>query len=72
MLVLALSIPGFSLQYSVSGSTLTAVWLFQLPALGSGLELTPGFHPGPGDQYRLVQTYAQDVFVHSILLHPAH
>jgi len=41
-----------------------AVGLFQLPAVESGtVELFPGFHVGPGDQCRLMQTCSQDVFV---------
>jgi len=45
-----------------------------LSVAGHGLELCPGFHPGPGDQYRLlvsVFSKVQNVFVRSIPFHPA-
>jgi len=41
-------------QDRVSTSTLTAIGLFSRRPYGLGL--SPGFHPGPGDQYRLFQT----------------
>jgi len=40
------------LQYLATGSTLTAVWPFQLPA--HSLELSPAFHPRPDHQCRLL------------------
>jgi len=36
-----------------------------------GLELSPGFYQGPGNQYRLFQTCSQNVFVHLTLVHHA-
>jgi len=35
------------------------------------LELSPGFYPGPHHQCRLFQTFAENVFVCSILVHSA-
>ena len=43
------------LQYGGSGSTLTAVGLFS--RWPHGLELSPGFYPGPDDQCRLFETF---------------
>ena len=37
-----------------------------------GLKLCPGFYPEPSDQYRLFQTCTRNVFVRSVLVHPAH
>jgi len=37
-----------------------------------GLELSAGLYPGPGDQYSVFQMCTQNVFVRSILVHPAH
>ena len=44
------------MQYLATGSTLTAVGPFQLPA--PSLELSLGFYPGPDHQWRLFQTFA--------------
>ena len=35
------------------------------------LELSPGFYPGPDHQCRLFQTFAEDVFVRSTIVHSA-
>jgi len=57
------------LEYLATGSTLTAVGPFHLPA--HSLELSPGFHPGPdisADSFRrLLKTYLFDTSAFSAL-----